>query len=290
MSTHLNLVTYLHQDFRLVHLAELLEFCEAMKIKTFVIGYVLALAIFLFAQHRSTPEQNTRFVVVDLTHSFDAARPTYESARHGQYRKPIMAAKDRDGYFARQIVLPERYGTHLDAPAHFVPGLWTVDQIPAERLVAPLVILNVQSKAARNPDYRVSLDDIGDWEQVHGHIPQGAVIMANTGWDSRWNSVKDYRNSDAHQTMHFPGYSIDSARFLVEGRTAIGLGIDTLSIDFGPSEDFPVHKYALSHSLYQLENVANLAQAPEFGATVVVAPSKLEGGSEAPARILALTK
>lgn len=261
-----------------------------MKIKTFVIGYVLALAIFLFAQHRSTPEQNTRFVVVDLTHSLNAALPTYELAKHRRYTEPIMAASGGDGYFARQIILPERYGTHLDAPAHFVHGLWTVDQIPVERLVGPLVILNVQSKAARNADYRISLDDIGDWEQVHGHIPQGAVIMANTGWDSRWNSVKDYRNADAHERMHFPGYSIDSARFLVEGRTAIGLGIDTLSVDYGPSQDFPVHKYALSHSLYQLENVANLAEAPEFGATLVVAPSKLEGESGAPVRILALTK
>jgi kynurenine formamidase len=261
-----------------------------MKIKTFVIGYVFALAIFLFAQHRSMPEQHTRFVVVDLTHSLNATVPTYEAAKHRQYTEPVMAASDRDSYFARQIVLPERYGTYLDAPAHFVHGLWTVDQIPAARLVAPLVILNVRSKAARNPDYRIVVDDIGDWEQVHGHIPQGAVIMANTGWDSRWSSMKDYRNADSQQRMHFPGYSIDSARFLVEGRTAIGLGIDTLSIDYGPSQDFPVHKYALSHSLYQLENVANLAQAPEFGATVVVAPSKLEGRSGAPVRILALTK
>jgi kynurenine formamidase len=261
-----------------------------MKIKTFVIGYVLALAIFLFGQRRSTPEQDTRFVVVDLTHSLNANVPTYELSEKPQYSEQTIASIDKDGYFARQISLPEHYGTHLDAPAHFAHGLWTVDQIPAERLVAPLVILNVQKKAAFNPDYLVSVDDIANWEQVHGHIPQGAVVIANTGWDSRWSSAKEYRNADSRQVMHFPGYSTDSARFLVAGRTIIGLGIDTLSIDYGPSKDFPVHKYALSHSLYQLENVANLAQAPEFGATVVVAPSKLEGGSGAPVRILALVK
>ena len=260
-----------------------------MKIKTFVIGYVLALAIFLFAQHRSMPEQDTRFVVVDLTHSIDVTMPTSELSEHAKSREG-MAASDRDDYFACQIRSAEHYGTHLDAPAEFGRGLWTVDQIPSERLVAPLVVLNVQSKAARNPDYRVGVDDIANWEQVHGHIPQGAVVMANTGWDSRWNSVKDYRNADARQIMHFPGYSTEGARFLLEGRTAIGLGIDTLSIDYGPSTNFPVHKYAQSHSLYQLENVANLAQAPEFGGTVVVAPSKLGGGSGAPVRILALTK
>lgn len=261
-----------------------------MKIKTFVVAYVFALAIFLFAQHRDTPRQDPRFVVVDLTHSINSSVPTYEPAEHVIYRERTIATTDKDGYFAREISLPEHYGTHLDAPAHFVHGLWTVDQIPTERLVAQLVILNVQAKAARNPDYQISVNDIADWEQAHGHIPPGAVVIANTGWESRWTSEKDYRNADAQGVMHFPGFSTDSARFLVEGRTAIGLGIDTLSIDYGPSKDFPVHKYALSHSLYQLENVANLSQAPEFGATVVVAPAKLEGGSGAPVRILALAK
>ena len=90
--------------------------------------------------------------------------------------------------------------------------------------------------------------------------------------------------------MHFPGYSLDAAKFLVEGRNVVGLGIDTLSIDYGPSTDFPVHQYTLGHSLYHLENVANLDRAPANGGIVEVAPMKLEGGSGGPVRILALQK
>jgi kynurenine formamidase len=90
--------------------------------------------------------------------------------------------------------------------------------------------------------------------------------------------------------MHFPGYSADAAKFLVEGRNVLGLGIDTLSIDYGPSKDFAVHRYTLAHSLYHLENVANLDRAPAHGAIVVVAPMKLEGGSGGPVRILALVR
>lgn len=262
-----------------------------MKIKTFVVGYVLALAIFLFAQRRTPSEQDPRFVVVDLTHATTLVAPTREVApSRVQDRQPNAQLASNDAFFAREILSPEHYGTHLDAPAHLEHGLWTVDQIPAERLVAPLVVLNIRSKAKYDPDYQISVNDVAEWEQVHGHIPQGAVVLANTGWESRWNSAKDYRNTDSSRTMHFPGYSAETARFLVEGRTAIGLGIDTLSLDYGPSKDFPVHKYALSHSLYQLENVANLEQAPESGGTVVVAPSKLAGGSDAPVRILALMK
>ena len=139
-----------------------------------------------------------------------------------------------------------------------------------------------------NPDYQVSVEDIAKWEQAHGQILQGSVLIANTGWGSRWNSIKDYRNADASGVMHFPGYSQEAAKFLVEGRNVIGLGIDTLSIDYGPSKDFPVHHYTLAHSLYHLENVANLDQAPASGSTVVVAPMKLEGGSGGPVRILVL--
>jgi len=90
--------------------------------------------------------------------------------------------------------------------------------------------------------------------------------------------------------MHFPGFSLEAAKFLVEARSVVGLGIDTLSIDYGPSRDFPVHQYNLAHGLYHLENVANLDRAPQAGALVMVAPMKLEGGSGGPVRIFALLR
>jgi kynurenine formamidase len=262
-----------------------------MRTRTFVVGYVLALALFLFAQRHPDAAQPTGFHgVVDLTHSINASVPTYELAEKSAYQVKTVATIEKNKYFARNISLPEHFGTHIDAPAHFARGGWTVDQIPAERLVAPLVVLDVSAKVKGNPDYQVSVEDIAAWEREKGDMPLGAVVMARTGWDSRWNSVKDYRNADAKGVMHFPGYSEDAAKFLVEGRNVVGLGIDTLSIDYGPSKDFAVHQYTLAHSLYHLENVANLDRAPAEGAVVVVAPMKLEGGSGGPVRILALVR
>ena len=234
-----------------------------MKIRTLIAGYVLALALFLFAQRRPTASPPAEFrAVVDLTHAF----------------------------LEKSAASPMQFGTRIEAPAYFAPGLWTVDQIPGGRLIAPLVVLDVRGNAAEHSDYQISVEDIARWEQAHNQIPLGAVVIARTGWDSRWNSIKDYRNADARGAMHFPGYSLDTARFLVEGRNIFGLGIDTLSIDYGPSSDFPVHQYTLAHSVYQLENVANLERAPANGAIVVVAPMKLEGGSGSPVRILALVR
>jgi kynurenine formamidase len=152
------------------------------------------------------------------------------------------------------------------------------------------VVLDVSANIQNSPDYQISVEDIAEWEQAHSQIPLGSVVIVRTGWDSRWHSVKNYRNADSNGIPHFPGYSRDAARFLVEGRSALGLGIDTLSIDHGSSKDFPVRQYILAHSVYQLENVANLDRAPATGGMVVVAPTKLESGSSGPVRILALVR
>ena len=265
---------------------------KVMKIRTFVVGYVLALALFLFAQHHTTNavEPAGFHAVVDLTHTLNAQTPTYELSSKPVYQAKTVATIDKDKYFARTICLPEHFGTHFDAPAHFARGLWTVDQVPPERLVAPMTVLDVRANVKNDPDYLISVEDIAKWEQTHGQIPLNSVVMAYTGWDARWNSVKEYRNADAKGVMHFPGYSQDAAKFLVEARNVLGLGIDTLSIDYGPSKEFEVHQYTLAHSVYHLENVANLDRVPASGAIVVVAPMKLEGGSGSPVRILALVR
>jgi kynurenine formamidase len=252
---------------------------------------MLALALFLFAQRHQDATQAAGFhAVLDLTHTLSGQNPTYEVSATPSYQAKTVATIEQNGYFAREISLPEHFGTHLDAPAHFARGLWTVDQIPPERLVAPIVVLDVRAGAKSNPDYQVSVADVAKYEEEHGQIPMNAVIAAYTGWDARWNSSKDYRNADRSGVMHFPGYSLDAAKFLVEGRNAMALGIDTLSIDYGPSKDFPVHHYTLSHSLYHLENVAELGRVPASGSTVVAAPIKLENGSGGPVRIFVLVR
>ena len=243
-----------------------------MKIRTLIAGYVLALALFLFAQRHPDSLSPTGFhAVVDLTHSLDAGVVAHQPT-------------------GKSVLSFEQMGTRIDAPAGFAHGLWTVDQIPAERLLAPLVVLDVSANIRNHPDYQISVEDIARWEMVHSQIPLGSIVMARTGWDSRWRSLRDYRNVDSRGVMHFPGYSADAAKFLVEGRDALGLGIDTLSVDCGLSRDFPVRQYTLAHSVYQLENVANLDHAPASGGIVTVAPMKLEGGSGAPVRILALVR
>jgi kynurenine formamidase len=262
-----------------------------MKFLLSLLGSVLLFSAFLPAQQHAASRQVVRLrKVVDLTHTLNASTPTYEESKEPAYQAKIVATIEKEHYFAREVCLPEHFGTHLDAPAHFAQGLWTVDQIPPERLFAALAVIDVSEKVNRDSDYRLSVADISRWEKAHGEIPARAVVVIRTGWESRWNSDKDYRNADAKGVMHFPGYSVEAAKLLVEGRKVYGLGIDTLSIDYGPSPDFPVHQYSLAHSIYHLENVANLGSVPATGALIMVAPMKLEGGSGSPVRLLAMVQ
>jgi len=259
-----------------------------MKTQTLVIGYALALALFLFGQRRSENIQPGSFSgVVDLSHSY--------SVKHLSAHEAGKAVVHPASYVQRDSVRlstshSTSNSTNIDAPAHLSRGMWTVDQIPPERLIAPLVVIDITDHARSNADYELSVEDIARWEQIHGDIPAGSVVIARTGWSGRWNSGDNYRNVDKRGVMHFPGYSEDAAQFLVEGRAVLALGIDTLSVDPGDSKTLAVHQYTLAHSVYHLENVANLDRVPDAGAVVVVAPMKLEGQVDGPVRILALTR
>lgn len=262
-----------------------------MKWKTFVIGYALALALLLFAQHRpGQAQQSATFAhIVDLTHSVNRGQVASVQASQSVplQPKPVAAVTRYEG---SQSSAALRFPTCLDAPAHAGGSLWTVDQIPPERLFAPLAVIDVRSQARRDPDYRLTVNDIANWEHAHGQIPQGAVVMARTGWAQRWSSPQAYRNQDGRGRQHFPGFSPQAVQFLVQGRNIVGLGIDTADVGGGQGADSAARSYALSHSVYQIENIAELSLAPETGGLVLVAPAKLQGSSSAPVRVLALAR
>ncbi len=203
------------------------------------------------------------------------------------FEATVNASVEKNGYFTRSFWMLEHYGTHVDAPAHFPPGKTTVDQIPAKQLFGPAVVIDVRAESGKDADYQLGASRVEEWEERHGRIPEGAIVLLRTGWASRWPDARKYRNQDAKGKMHFPGFSPEAAKLLIQ-RKVSGLGCDTLSIDHGASSDYPVHHLALGAGLYQLENLADLSELPERGAFLIVAPIKLEGGSGGPVRVFAL--
>ena len=224
-------------------------------------------------------------VLVDLTHALATTSPSWPDAPHLVVQ---IEADYPQGYFARHVSLPEHAGTHVDAPAHFVKGAATVDAIAPDALRADAVVVDVRDKVAKNAEYAVAPADLEAWERAHGAMPAHALVIARTGWEARWSDEKRYRNQDAKGVMRFPGFSPDAIAWLIAHHPGfVGAGIDTLSIDVGASPDFAAHRKLLGAGKYGIENLAGLDALPARGATVVVAPLKLAGGSGAPARVFA---
>ena len=226
--------------------------------------------------------------ILDLTYPLNAESPYWPAENYIPFSLKTIATLKDDGVLSKAFTTPEHLGTHIDAPNHFEPNQPSVDQIPPQQLFVPAVVIDVAPQAEVDSDYLISRDDIIHWEKEHGKIAERAVVLANTGWGRFWTNFARYKNQDVRGGLHFPGYSAEAAKFLVEQRKVNGIGIDTLSIDHGASKDFPVHHIVNGAGKYGLENVAHLDKLPPRGFYLVIAPIKIETGSGGPTRIFAV--
>jgi kynurenine formamidase len=224
--------------------------------------------------------------IIDLTHVFSTTVPTYLLGE--QPRREDFVTIENDGFYIQRWTFTEHAGTHVDIPAHFMTDGTTVDDYPPELLTGPAVVIDISAKAATNADSALEVDDIESWERINGEIPAGAIVLLYSGWDVYWNDPIDFRNADADDVQHYPGFSAEAATFLIEQRNIKAIGVDTLSLDVGTSATFDVHVAILSAGKYGLEGVANLAAIKDRSATVVVGVPRWESGSGGPARLLAL--
>ena len=259
----------------------------------FWLGFLLLLPV-ACERTLQTVNENTIKIpkVVDLSYVFDESTIYWPTDTEGFRHEKVAYGKTPEGnwYASFNFAASEHGGTHLDAPIHFGEGKQSVEQIPIERLVAPGVKITVAEQAARDRDYRLTAGDIQAWEARAGPIPAGAIVLVETGWGRHWGNRAMYLGSDKPgdaSDLHFPGISREAAELLVERRVAL-VGIDTASLDHGPSQDFITHQVLNGANIAGLENVANLDQLPEKGFLIVALPMKIAGGSGAPCRIVAL--
>jgi kynurenine formamidase len=152
----------------------------------------------------------------------------------------------------------------------------SADRLPVERLIAPLAVVSITARASKDPDTLVTVDDLRAWEARYGRIPSGAFVVMHSGWN-----MKDL--------AHAPGFSEASATFLVTERDIVGVGVDTLSLDAAVAQKFVAHLAFLGGGKYGVEMLANLANVPPSGATIILGGPKHEGATGGPVRALAVS-
>ncbi len=239
--------------------------------------------------------------VVDLTAPLSSTTPVLQLPEPFANTIPFgleeISRYDERGprWYWNNIHTGEHTGTHLDVPVHWVSGKdgHDVSQVPLRTLVAPAVVLDASARAAEDPDFLLSIDDVRAWEREHGPLPDGAWLLYRTGWDTRSHEQETFLNADENGP-HTPGVAAECARWLAEETPITGLGVETVGTDAGQAlglePAFPCHELLLGAGKHGLTQLQNLERLPATGAMLVVSPLPIVGGSGSPARVFALVE
>lgn len=239
--------------------------------------------------------------VVDLTQTLSEDFPALQlPAQFGQvkpFRLERISCYDEAGpaWYMNNFSCGEHFGTHFDAPVHWVTGRAhpdnTVDSIPAARFVAPAVVIDAVEPVSRDPDWVLSVEYLKAWEADHGRIPAGAWVLFRTDWSKKLSDPDAFVGM-REDGAHTPGPSQAAIEFLIHERDVLGFGVETINTDAGQSYSWPVpypcHTLMHGANKYGLQCLANLDQLPATGALVIASPLKIKDGSGSPLRVIAL--
>jgi arylformamidase len=222
--------------------------------------------------------------IVDLSRELIQGIPTIP-AHPKFFLLPFPSMTDPAEF--NQLVMGDHSGTHVDAPAHFVPDPSDkrrvhTHEIPLTGLMGRAVKL---SFGPYDPvSYNIGRDEIIEWEAHNVAIERDDIVLLDTKWEHRWLLVPegfDYLRG-------WPGLTGEAARYLRE-KGVKAVGIDCISIDpadkSGP--DLRAHYELLPAGVLVMENLCNLAEVPRISYFMAL-PLRLHGGTGSPIRAISL--
>lgn len=207
--------------------------------------------------------------VLDLTHRIHPAMPVYPGTAH-----PVLAPLTtlaEHGFAERLVTLATHTGTHMDAPAHILPGAVTLDQIAPDRFVGRSCVLDLDVGGPSVPRSVLETQAV--------RLRDTTIVLLRTGWSRHWGEPEYFRG--------FPTLAPDAAHFLVE-RGVGAVGIDAISFDTVDAADLPIHRILLGAGILLIENLTGLDLLPPAGFLLACLPLPLGDADGAPCRAVAV--
>lgn len=225
---------------------------------------------------------------VNLSHRIDENSPHFPAL-------PALEKKDlftlKDGFHVQQFSVVGQYGTHIDAPIHFVEGGRWLEEIDLKDLLLPLFVIDKSAAVAENPNYILTKQDILDFEAEHGQILPESFVAFWTDWSKRWPDQDAMRNLDENGVQQSPGWSREALEFLIHERQVKAVGHETFDTDAGiPAAEHGLlnEYYLLEQDIYQVEVLANLNQVPATSALISISFPNWNQATGSPVRALAI--
>ena len=213
----------------------------------------------------------TDWIELSLPLSSDLARvPLFPAARFER----IMCMPD-DPLNVTEMQMVCHFGTHVDAPRHFIADGPAFDEIPLDRLHGPGVVWRIEADAR-------GLIDAAALDRQRPRLRPDDILLVDTGWAAHLGSERYGDN---------PSFTLDAADWMVAQQVKL-LGIDCLTPDLAvprrpPGFDWPVHHRLLSHGVLIAENLTNLGSLAGQRIEVLFLALNIRGADGAPARVIA---
>lgn len=196
--------------------------------------------------------------IIDLTRTIQAEMPVYPGDPEVQFRR--AADYGEAGFRVSTLELGTHAGTHIDAPAHFLPGAPTIDLLSPGVLVGPARVVDMQEGNAA--------------------FTAGERIVVRSGWGQRWGSADYYSG--------FPGLPAAFAERLAAAPVGL-VALETPSLHPEPEEDARLHRLLLGRGVVIVENLANVDLLPDQFLLAAL-PLPLVGLDGSPARVVAAAR
>jgi kynurenine formamidase len=225
---------------------------------------------------------------IDLTHAIRPQMPLWAGFNQPTFKASSEKASGNayeympDGFIATEVTLPtDQLGTQLDPPAHWNEYGATISDLPPTVSLRPLVLIDVSSQVAIDPGYHATVDDVHQWEERFGRVPEGAAVLFRSDWSRQWGT---YGASSGPDT--FPGVSLAALKFLHNERSILVHGHEPLDTDMTPTLEG--EEWLLHNNFLQIEGAANLHLLPPSGCLLSIGFAKIQGGAGGYCRLVAV--